>query len=130
MQTGALRFLADESCAASVIRALREDGHDVYALSEVMQRTIDEVVLGQSVMEGRILLTEDKDFGALVFMGGAESAGIIFMRFPQHTRRTLVESVRRAVQQHGDALIGAFVVIQPGLVRFSRERPPRDLSTT
>ncbi len=129
MQTAELRFLADESCAVSVIQALREDGHNVYALSEVTRRTVDTDVLEQAAAERRILLTEDKDFGELVFVTRAESAGVLLMRFPQGTRSTLVPSVQRAVQLHGDALVGAFTVVQPGVVRISRRPSPDNPSS-
>jgi hypothetical protein len=34
MSSASLKFLADESCDQSVVRALRHDGHDVLAVSE------------------------------------------------------------------------------------------------
>jgi len=33
-----MNFLADESCAGPVIRALREAGHDVVAIAEVAKK--------------------------------------------------------------------------------------------
>lgn len=38
-------FLADESCAGPVVRALREVGHDVVAIAEVAKGATDEQVL-------------------------------------------------------------------------------------
>jgi predicted nuclease of predicted toxin-antitoxin system len=63
-----LRFLADESCDFSVVRALRNVGYDVLAVSEVMRRSDDAKLIEQASRENRILLTEDKDFGWLVFV--------------------------------------------------------------
>jgi hypothetical protein len=40
-----MNFLADESCAGPVIRALREAGHDVVAIAEVAKGATDEQVL-------------------------------------------------------------------------------------
>jgi predicted nuclease of predicted toxin-antitoxin system len=120
MTVGSLRFLADESCDRAVIAALREDGYDVFAVSEVMTRSIDSDLMQQAVAQRRILLTEDKDFGALVFVTHMDSSGVILMRFPAIARQLLVDSVRRAVREYGDALIDTFTVIQPGLVRQNR----------
>ncbi|MGD9892141.1 MAG: DUF5615 family PIN-like protein [Dehalococcoidia bacterium] len=119
-----LRFLADESCSPAVIRALRADGHNVHALSEVTRRTVDELVIAQAAADGRILLTEDKDFGWLVFVKRENSAGVVLMRFPQNLRRGMAETVRQVVRHHGDLLQGAFVIIRPGVVRFGQQ-PPR-----
>lgn len=40
-----MNFVADESCAGPVIRALREAGHDVIAIAEVAKGATDDQVL-------------------------------------------------------------------------------------
>lgn len=60
-----MRFLADESCDFAVVRALRFLGHDVAAVSESQQPSVDQELMEAAYREGRILLTEDKDFGWL-----------------------------------------------------------------
>ena len=60
-----MNFLADESCAGPVIHALREAGHDVVAIAEVAKGIVDELVMARAFGEGRILITEDPDFGGL-----------------------------------------------------------------
>ena len=40
-----MRFLADESCDFSVVRALRAAGHDVSAISEIALGATDDVVM-------------------------------------------------------------------------------------
>lgn len=116
-----LRFLADESCDFVVVRALRLNGFDVLAVSEYMQRSVDSELLEQAYREKRILLTEDKDFGWLVFASHSDSAGIILMRFPANLRSNLAESVALLVQEHGGKLENSFVVVQPGQIRFSHK---------
>ena len=114
-----LRFLADESCDFAVVRALRADGHDVLAVSEVMNRSDDQELIEQAHREQRILLTEDKDFGWLVYVSHADSAGVILIRFPGNARQSLVQAVRRVVEEQGEGLFRAFVVVQPGHIRIS-----------
>jgi predicted nuclease of predicted toxin-antitoxin system len=114
-----MRFLADESCDFSVIRALRQAGHDVLAVSEFQQRSVDKELMETAYNEGRILLTEDKDFGWLAFVAHARSAGVILIRFPASARQTLAASVTQLVRERGADLSAAFVVIVPGSVRIS-----------
>jgi SNF2 family DNA or RNA helicase len=64
MSSPPLRFLADESCDFTVVRALRSEGHDVIAVSEHTTRSVDRELIEQAYREKRILITEDKDFGA------------------------------------------------------------------
>lgn len=87
MSASALRFLADESCDFAVVRALRAEGYDVFAASEVMRRSDDRELIAQAYREKRILLTEDKDFGWLVFVSHADSAGVILSVFPATSAR-------------------------------------------
>jgi len=117
-----LRFLADESCDFAVVRALRADGYDVLAISEVTTRSDDRELIEQAAREDRILLTEDKDFGWLVFVSQADSAGVILIRYPGHARQELAQAVTRLVQTQGEQLTGTFVVLQPGYTRI-RHKP-------
>jgi predicted nuclease of predicted toxin-antitoxin system len=122
MTSTPLRFLADESCDFAGVRALRADGYDVFAVSEVMNRSDDHGLIDLAYRERRNLLTEDKDFGRLVFVSHVDSAGVILIRFSGNVRQTLAQSVRRVVREEGEQLLGAFVVVQPGYMRIS-DRP-------
>ena len=62
-----MRFLADESCDFAVVRALRKEGHDVLAVGEFQQRSVDSELMKLALAESRVLPTEDKDFGWLAF---------------------------------------------------------------
>ncbi len=115
-----LRFLADESCDFAVVCALRVDGYDVLAVSEVMHRSDDRELIDFASREKRVLLTEDKDFGWLVFVSHADSAGAILIRFPGNARQTLVQTIRQVVREQGKQLHGAFVVVRPSHTRISR----------
>ena len=121
MDTQDLRFLADESCDFAVVRALRTDGFDVYAVNEVMRRSDDRELIELARRENRILLTEDKDFGWLVFASAMESAGVVLIRYPGNARQALADAIRRVVEEHGDQLGNSFVVLQPGIVRITRK---------
>lgn len=113
-----MRFLADESCDFAIVRALREAGHDVLAVAEVFPRSEDSAVLIQALSEERVVLTEDKDFGQLVYSSGKPSAGVIFFRFPARARRGLAIAAAELVRLRGNELAARFVVVQPGRVRF------------
>lgn len=113
-------FLADESCDFAVVWALRSAGYDVLAIAEIAPRTQDPEVIGLAVRYGRVLLTEDKDFGQLVYAELRESSGVILIRFPASEREALPAAVLATVTELEDRLIGAFVVITPRRVRIGR----------
>jgi predicted nuclease of predicted toxin-antitoxin system len=114
-----MRFLADENCDFAVVRALRSAGHDVVAVSEFQQRSIDTQVIEKAYEEDRILLTEDKDFGWLVFVARMGNPGVILFRFPASARSTLAATTLRLVTELGSKLRGSFVVLRPDSVRIS-----------
>ena len=115
-----MRFLADESCAFAVVRALRAAGFDVLCISESTPRAGDSEVIGLALREESILLTEDKDFGRLVYSHGQETLGVIFLRFPTFARRQISKDVVNLVKQQGEKLAGSFITVQPGRIRISR----------
>lgn len=114
------RFLADESCDFAAVRALRDAAFDVIAVVEHSPGATDEQVIALSVKEQRVLLTEDRDFGQLVFAANRESSGVILVRFPASARGTLGARVVDTVRRDEDRLVGAFVVIQPHRTRIRR----------
>ena len=118
-----MRFLADESCDFAVVRALRSTGHDVLAVSEFQSRSVDEELMELAHHTGRILLTEDKDFGWLAFVRHVTSGGVVLIRFPASARSGLAGSITRLVEELGAKLNGAFVVVRPGSVRISSTHP-------
>ena len=122
MNDAALRFLADESCDFGVVKALRAEGYDVLALTEITTRSVDREVIAQAYQEKRILLTEDKDFGQLVFASQADMAGVILIRDPGNARKSLQETIVKLVHEKGDEIKHAFVVMQPGHIRVSRNK--------
>ena len=114
-----MRFLADENCDFTVVRALRGAGHDVLCVSEITPRAEDYEVIKLADDEKRILLTEDKDFGQLVYSHGQKTLGVIFLRFPTSARRRIAKVVANLVKQQGEKLAGCFITVQPGRVRIS-----------
>jgi predicted nuclease of predicted toxin-antitoxin system len=106
------------------VRALRAAGHDVKAVIEAAPSADDAAVIEIAVRERRIFVTEDRDFGQLVYAAGKSMAGVILLRFPSTARRDLPAIVVDLVAKHGEKLGERFVVLQPGRIRLGGS--PRD----
>lgn len=115
-----MRFLADESCDFAVVRALRAAGHDVAAATESARGADDSVIIDRARDEARLLLTEDRDFGQLVFAAAKDTAGVIYVRWPVFARATLPMTIVELVATQAGSLFGAFVVVEPGRIRVGR----------
>ena len=115
-----MNFLADESCDFRIVRALRKAGHDVIAICEFARRMEDASVIDLSKREDRVLITEDKDFGQLVFAHGHPARGIILIRYPALFRERLCRDVVKLVAQRKERLRESFMIVEPGRVRVTR----------
>jgi predicted nuclease of predicted toxin-antitoxin system len=115
-----MRFLVDESCDFAAVHALRAAGHDVIAVADVARGAEDSVVIELARSERRVLLTEDKDFGQLVFAAARQSSGVVLLRWPVGARSALGAALVEFVASHSDALTGSFAVVEPGRARVSR----------
>ena len=67
-----------------------------------------------------MLLTEDKDFGQLVWAKAQPAVGVILIRFPGNARKVLPPAVTDWIGKHEKRIAGSFVVISPGRVRMTR----------
>lgn len=111
-----------------VVRALREAGHDALAINEIARGAADDQVLDLAFQEGRVLITEDRDFGELVYSYARPSAGVILLRFPSRARQSKATTVVDAVSKLGSGLDRKFVVMdtnkqQAVITRSARSTP-------
>lgn len=76
-----MKFLLDESAEFRIAAFLRRRGHDVTAIAhEYPHGLADERVPAIAQAEGRILITNDRDFGELIVQRRLPHAGVIFFR--------------------------------------------------
>ena len=98
---------------------LTELGHDVESMLERDPRATDEEVLALALAEQRILITEDKDFGELVFVRRLPHPCII--RFTDMPLAEKVEALRQLIEVHADAIeAGSIIVVTSRRVRIRR----------
>lgn len=115
---------ADESVAGAIIERLRTDGHTLVAISEVLPGSVDTQVLGEADRTQAVLLTEDKDFGELVYRHGASLSGVVLIRLAGLSRAVRAALVSEVFKAHGAEFVGAFTVITPGGIRIRQPTPP------
>jgi predicted nuclease of predicted toxin-antitoxin system len=115
-----MRWLADECVDAPSVHRLRNAGNDVLYMAEIASATIDAQLLRRANDENRILLTEDKDFGELVFRLRMAVPGLVLLRIDPEKHLLKWTRLETAVQTFGQRLFGRYVVIEAA--RF-RSRP-------
>ena len=83
-------------------------------------KELDDVILEAAVQDARILITEDKDFGELVYRQRLQHRGVVLVRVDGISNEKEGRIVARAVREHEAELTGAFTVIQHGTIRIRR----------
>ena len=116
-----MNFIADECVPRQIVDRLRTDGHTVSAMTAMAPGSPDDIVLSLAAQEGAVLLTNDLDFGELIYRLGQPTVGVALLRLGGLSTRLKVEVVAAAVQDHAESLLGAFSVITPGTVRIRRK---------
>lgn len=112
-----MRFLADENVSRRVIERLRASGHDVVAVAETKAGAPDKDILEAADADGRILITEDRDFGELVIRQRLGVCGLILLELDPLSNSTEADLVVQVVSIHADKLEGNLLVIEPGRIR-------------
>lgn len=81
-----MRFLIDESADTRVALPLRQQQHDVTTVAGDHEMSLDDRdVLEIAHREQRVLITDDRDFGELVFLHRQPHAGVIYFRLSDTT---------------------------------------------
>jgi predicted nuclease of predicted toxin-antitoxin system len=118
-----VNIVADQNISAVIIQALRQDGHAVVAIRETARGSADDQILALAHAEGALIVTDDRDFGQLVFRQVKPTSGVLYIRLhgiPSSDRAQLILEVLR---EHGNELAGKFAVLTR---RGLRIREPND----
>ena len=116
-----MKFLIDESVEFPVVTYLRSQGYDVVAVAEDFPSSGDADVLAYSRGVGRILITNDKDFGELVFLHGLPHRGVIFFRLPRQDAVSKIERLGMLLVTYKEKLSDRFIVVRADAVRIRKQ---------
>lgn len=116
-----MRLLADQDVYGTTVRFLQALGHDVVPVAQIGLAQAGDVDLLQAArQQSRIFITRDRDFGGLIFVGGA-GRGVLYLRVLPSTQTAVHEELARVLTAYSEAeLLDAFVVIEPGRHRFRK----------
>lgn len=81
-----MKFLANENFPLTSIRLLISWGWDIKSISEDFGGITDEEVMQIAILEERLILTFDRDYGELIFKHNYKpKAGVGYLRFKDFT---------------------------------------------
>ena len=118
-----MRFLIDVCASSRKLRAgLADLGHDVVSALEIDPRASDEALLSLALDEQRTIITEDKDFGELVFVHRLRHPCII--RFVEMGVDEKVAAMKELLREYvGSIRQGTLIVVTSSRVRVRQTEP-------
>lgn len=113
-----MHILANENIPQAAIEKLRAAGHDVVWAATHLRGQSDSKVLAQAVAEGRLVLTQDKDFGELAFRSGLPATtGVMLIRVGPGTPMDMADKIAAALATR-DSWVGVFAVVEASVIRI------------
>ena len=113
-----MNLVADESVDKPIVDRLRDDGHEVWYITEMSPSITDDSVLQCANERQALLITADKDFGEMVYRQGLIHGGVVLLRLTGLTATTKAVIASKVFADHASEFIGAFSVIAPSIVRI------------
>lgn len=84
-------FIADENISPKLIKFLRDSNFDILSVSEEKFNGYDdEKILKLAIRQKRIIITHDKDFGALIHQPNRKHSGVILLRFKNQSPQNVI----------------------------------------
>jgi predicted nuclease of predicted toxin-antitoxin system len=110
------QIVADESVDFRIVIQLRQLGLTVYSIAEQQPSIRDDQVLAVANENDALLITEDKDFGELVFRLQLPHRGILLIRIAEADQK--IASVVRTIAKYHIELLNKFSVINENKLRI------------
>lgn len=113
-----VKFLVDENIGQSTILYLREKGHDVLvAAGAELSGREDCFLLDYAFRENRVIVTNDKDFGYLVYHQNLPTRGVILFRFFQESPSLKIAALNTILSKGTAKILNHFIVASEDKIR-------------
>ena len=115
-----MKILADESVDYRIITFLRKHSFDIIAIIDNDASIPDIEVLRKANEQNALLITEDKDFGELVFRLKLKHKGILLLRFFNVLNDVINLKILDALLKHKDELANNFSTLTDKKLRITQ----------
>jgi len=113
-----IKFLANVNVEKPLIDFLNEKGFDIKWVTNIDKRMPDDRVCEIANSEQRIIITNDKDFGEIVFYQKKIVHGIILLRVNGQNSSEKIILLEKLLENYSDKIANHFVVLTKTKFRF------------
>ena len=112
-----MKFLADVNVEKGVVEYLLEKNYDIKWIPDYNCEMSDEDLLHLAHIENRIIVTNDKDFGELIYLQKKISNGIILFRVKGQKSEEKVNLIKYLLENYGEKILNHYIVITEDKIR-------------
>lgn len=119
-----MRFLVDECTGPGVAAWLGQQGHEVFSVYDQARGSKDDFLIQKAFSENWVLITNDKDFGEMIYREHRPHRGVVFLRLADERTPVKIAVLQALLDNHAGRLPDNFVVVTEDRVRFARTPNP------
>jgi predicted nuclease of predicted toxin-antitoxin system len=113
-----IKFLADVNVEKPLAEYLLEQGYDIKWVPDYDCEMSDEDLLQLANEEKRIFITNDKDFGDLIFLQKKLNVGTILFRVKDQKSQEKIKLMKKLLMGYRDKLLNHYVVMTKNKIRI------------
>ena len=113
-------IIADENVHQQFIDRLVAAGFELFSIRDQLGGISDREVAAFANYKQGLLITEDKDFGELVYAHNLRGISIIFLRYDKTDLDHVTDSLLRIVGEYHEKGENYFITITATKIRISR----------
>ena len=102
------------------IELARRKGYEIYSVKESSPGIPDTEVLEVARIRKGLLITEDKDFGELVFSYGIQGVSVLLMRYDQPQYELIEQHVLQCIEEYFKDPQICFITVSRNKIRTRR----------
>jgi predicted nuclease of predicted toxin-antitoxin system len=114
-----VRFLADECIWRFIVEALHDAGLEGEWIHDISPGLSDREILALSFSQRFLIVTEDSDFGELIYRDRLDAYAVVRVRLSQFEgdKQSIAIEVASRIARLGDSLVGQITTIEPKRTR-------------
>jgi predicted nuclease of predicted toxin-antitoxin system len=118
-----MRLLIDECCPRAFAETLRREGHDIVYVADFGAASADVALAQLADADGRVIISQDCDFGELAIRQGVPATGVVLMTCYSLSVADRCDRLCGVISDLGQKLLGAMTVVELRRVRQRSLRP-------
>ena len=113
-----MKFIVDECTGPKVAKWLKSIGHEIFSVHDESRGVDDETIINKANKENFILITNDKDFGELIFKMNKEHKGVILLSLENESPENKILVLSKLLESYSEKLANNFTVVSEKSIKI------------